>query len=70
MYTGDQHKELIKGKIDSYLDESINGLEIYEILNNLVGDLLKESKFFRLSEVLNIIRNDYINKNNKWNKRV
>ena len=70
MYTVDRHKEIIKSKIDSYIDESINGLEIYEILNNLVSDLLKESKFFRLSEVLNIIRNDYKNENNKWIKKV
>ena len=29
MYTIDRHKEIIKSKIDSYIDESINGLEIY-----------------------------------------
>jgi len=70
MYTIDRHKEIIKSKIDSYIDESINGLEIYEILNILVNDLLKERKFFKLSEVLKIIRNDYKDENNKWIRKV
>jgi len=64
--TVDRHKEIIKGKIDSYIDKSNNGLEIYEILNSLVVDLLKQNKFFRLSEVLEIIRKDYKKENNKW----
>lgn len=67
--TIDRHKELIKDKIDLYISKSNNGLEIYEILNNLVIDLLKQTKFFKLSEVLEIIRKDYKKENNKWLKR-
>jgi len=70
LYVADTHKDIIKNKIDSYIDKSNNGLEIYEILNNLVIDLLKQNKFFRLSEILEIIRKDYKKENNKWIRKV
>jgi len=70
LYKIDRDKEIIKSKIDEYIDKSNNGLEIYEILNNLVIDLLKQNKFFRLSEVLEIIQKDYKNENNKWIRKV
>lgn len=70
LYVADKHKDIIKEKIDTYIGESDNGLEIYEILNNLVIDLLKQNKFFRLSEILEIIRKEYIEENNKWSKAV
>ena len=70
LYIADKHKEIIKEKIDKYIEESDNGLEIYEILNSLVIDLLKQNKFFRLSEVLEIIRKEYVEENNKWSKVV
>lgn len=66
LYTVDKHKEIIKSKINKYIKKSNNGLEIYEILNNLVIDFLKRNKFFMLSEVLDIIRKDYKHENNKW----
>lgn len=70
LYTIDNHKEIIKSKIDSYIDSSKNGLQIYEIINNLVIDLLKQNKFCKLSEVLEIIREYYEKKNNKWVKKI
>lgn len=70
LYTADRQKEIIKGKIESYIDEKNDGLEIYEILNNLVIDFLNQNKFFRLSEVLEIIRKDYKKMNNKWIRKV
>lgn len=70
LYIAETHKDIIKNKIDYYIDKSNNGLEIYEILNNLVIDLLKQNKFFRLSEILEIIRKEYIKEKNKWIRKV
>jgi len=70
LYSADTHKEIIKDKIGSYIDKSNNGLKIYEILNNFVIDLLKQNKFFRLSEVLEIIRKDFKKENNKWSRKL
>ena len=70
LYTINKHRDLIKHKIDEYLIKSKNGLETYEILNYLVIDFLKQNKFFRLSEVLNIIRKDFKRENNRWIRRV
>ncbi len=47
-----------------------NGLETYQILNLLVSDLLQQGKFFRLSEVLNILRTTFKRGENKWKKLV
>jgi DNA modification methylase len=70
LYFADIHKKIFKDKIDSYIDKNNNGLEIYEILNNLVIDLLKQNKFFKPSEILGIIRKDYKKENNKWDRKV
>lgn len=65
-----KHEEIIKDKIDLCINSSNNGLEIYEILNNLIIDLLKQNTFFKLSEVVEFIRKNYKKENNKWTKRI
>ncbi len=68
--SAEKNKERIKDKIDAYIDKSSNGLEIYEILNNIVIDFLRQNEFFRLSEVLRIIQKEYKKENTKWIKKV
>lgn len=53
-------------KIDECIRKSKSGLEIYEILNYLVAEFLKKKKFFKLSEVFDIIKKDYNKVDNKW----
>ena len=65
-----KHEEIIKDKIDLCINSSYNGLELYEILNKLIIDLLKQNTFFKLSEVVEFIRKNYKNENNKWTKKV
>lgn len=65
----DKHKELIIKKIDECISKSKNGLEIFEILNYLVISFLKNKKFFNLSEILDIIRKNYIKTGNRWIKK-
>lgn len=60
---------LIHEKIDECIRKSKNGLEIYEIINYLVMEFLKKNKFFKLSEVLGIIKEDYKKVDNKWMKK-
>jgi len=69
LITINKHKELIIQKIDECIGKSKSGLEIYEILNYLVMELLKNKKFFKLSEILNIIRSDYTKIGNRWIKK-
>jgi len=69
LYNINQHKSIFIEMIDEYIKKSKNGLEIYEILNNLVIDLLKQGKFFKLSEVLTIIKKEYNKMGNKWVKK-
>ncbi|MEM4711410.1 MAG: hypothetical protein QXL18_05680, partial [Candidatus Woesearchaeota archaeon] len=65
-----KHEEIIKKKIDLYISSGNDGLETYEILNNLIIDLLKQNTFFKLSEVIDFIKKNYKKENNKWTKRV
>ena len=69
LLTLDKNKDFIHQKIDDCINSSKNGLEIYEILNYLVTELLKKSKFFKLSEVLDIIKSDYTKLGNKWQRK-
>jgi len=43
-----------------------NGLETYQILNVLVSDLFQENKFFKLSEVLEILKTRFRQEASKW----
>ncbi len=60
-------KNYITDLIKNYINtDKRHGLETYQILNLLVSDLLQQSKFFRLSEVLNLIKTEFKEVGNKW----
>jgi len=64
------NKDYFVNLIEDYLKNSReNGLETYQILNSLVSDLLQQNKFFRLSEVLNILKTNFKKEGNKWTKK-
>ena len=64
------NKDYFVNLIEGYLNDSReNGLETYQILNLLVSDLLQKNNFFRLSEILNILKGDFNKEKNKWTKR-
>jgi len=64
------NKDYFVSLIEGYLEASMeNGLETYQILNLLVSDLLQQNKFFRLSEILNVLKADFNKEKNKWTKR-
>jgi len=68
LYTLEEHEDFFVKMIDEYIANSKNGLQIYEILNNMVTDLLKRGIFFELSSILDMIRKGYRNEDNKWVK--
>lgn len=63
------NKHYIVNLINDYVSREKQGLEIYQILNLLISDLLQQNKFFRLSEVLKIIKTEFDQKENKWIRR-
>ena len=69
LLTINKKKNQINEKIDECIIKSKNGLEMYEIINYLVMEFFKKNKFFKLSEVLNIIKEDYSKVDNKWMKK-
>lgn len=53
--------------ITNYIKESEGkGLETYQVLNYLISNLLQQSKFIKLSEVLNLIKSEFNKNTNKW----
>lgn len=65
-----KNKDYFVKLIENYLENSREkGLETYQILNLLISDLLQQNKFFRLSEVLNILKTYFKREENKWIKR-
>lgn len=65
-----KNKDYFVKLIENYLENSREkGLETYQILNLLISDLLQQDKFFRLSEVLNILKTYFKREENKWIKR-
>lgn len=63
------NKNMIYEKIDECIRKSKSGLEIYEIINYLVTKLLEKNMFFKLSEVIGIIKEEYKKTDNKWMKK-
>lgn len=59
----DYFVELIGDYLENYKEK---GLETYQILNLLISDSLQQDKFFRLSEVLNILKTSFKREENKW----
>jgi len=65
-----KNKNYIVNLIEDYLKNSREKcLETYQILNLLISELLHQNKFFRLSEVLHILKTDFDKEGNKWIKR-
>ncbi len=62
------NKHYITNLINDHTDDK-RGLETYQILNLLVSNLLQQNKFFRMSEVLKIIKTEFDEKGNKWVKK-
>lgn len=64
-------KDYIVSLIEDYIkDSGGNGLETYQILNFLIANLLEQNKFFKLSEVLNILKTEFRKQAAKWTERV
>ena len=63
-----RNKRYIVKLIEGYLKNG-EGLELYQILNLLFSDLLQQGTFFRLSDVLKIIRTEFKKEGNKWTQR-
>jgi len=59
------NKNYIVNLINNYVVDK-QGLETYQILNLLISDLLQQNKFFRLSEVLKIIKTEFDEEGNRW----
>jgi len=59
----------ITSLIETYVKKSENGVYTYLILNFLVSELLQQNKFFRLSEVLNVLKMEFEREGNKWIRR-
>ena len=59
----------ITNLIETYVKKSENGVYTYLILNFLVSELLQQNKFFRLSEVLNVLKMEFEREGNKWIRR-
>ncbi|MHA1621234.1 MAG: DNA methyltransferase [Candidatus Heimdallarchaeaceae archaeon] len=64
-----KNKNYIINLIEGYLEDSREKcLETYQILNLLISELLHQNKFFRLSEVLHILKMDFDKEGYKWIK--
>jgi hypothetical protein len=64
-------KEQIKNFVKACLDEGgADGLYTYQILNFLVSKLLEQNKFFRLSEVLDVLETNFERKGNKFMRKM
>ena len=59
----DYFVEIIGDHLENYTGK---GLETYQILNLLISGSLQQGKFFRLSEVLNILKASFKREENKW----
>jgi len=65
-----ENKDYFVELIEDYLEDSRErGLETYQILNLLISDLLQQGKFFKLSEILNILKTHFKREENKWTMR-
>lgn len=60
------NKQYIVGLVKNYLKTNRGGLETYQILNLLVSDLLFQSKFFKLLEILEMLKTEFKRNGHKW----
>ncbi len=62
--------EQIKNFIEACFDEhGADGLYAYQVLNFLVSKLLEQNKFFRLSQVLDVLEMNFERKGNKFMRK-
>jgi DNA modification methylase len=66
LFSVKEHRDFFVNIIDKYISDAENGLEIYQILNKLINGLLSQGIFFELSDILQIIRTEYVNIGKKW----
>lgn len=60
------NRDYITNLIRTCIKKGENGVYTYQVLNFLVSALLQQSKFFKLSEVLNVLKMEFERKGNKW----
>lgn len=64
------NEDYIVNLIEDCFKNSMNRcLETYQILNFLISEFLHQNKFFKLSEVMYILKTDFDKEGNKWTKR-
>ena len=62
-----KNKDYFVELVGGYLENSRGkGLETYQILNLLISDLLQQGKFFKLSEILNVLKTHFKRQENMW----
>jgi len=65
------NKDQIVNLVETCFDESgADGLYTYQILNFLVSKFLEQNKFFRLSEVLDVLETNFERKGNKFMRKM
>ncbi|GAA5818476.1 MAG: DNA methylase [Methanobrevibacter sp. CfCl-M3] len=52
--------------INTYLKNNEDGLETYELLNFLIHEFLNNHEFFKLSEILKLLNDNFKTENGKW----
>ncbi len=69
--TTKSNKEIIREAInDIYLTEESKGFETYQIMNHLFKHFLHQNKFFKVSEILTLLSEDFDFKQNKWQQKL
>jgi len=64
------NREYIMDSVEAYLEDNDgNGSHTYQILNYLVSRMLQKGEFFRLSEVLSVLKKDFVREGNEWIRR-
>jgi len=60
------NRQYIINLIRDNLKNRIDGLETYQIINLLVHNLLQQNKFIKLSEILDMLKDEFKKKGYKW----
>lgn len=62
-----EKKNEIVNLIENYtFNKGVNGLETFQIINLVVKEFLHKNQFFKLSEVITFLKNEYVIHNNRW----
>jgi hypothetical protein len=63
------HQEIKNSISLLFNSENNQGFETYQILNHLFRHFLHQNKFFKVSEVLNLLSENYSYRQNKWKQK-